>query len=177
MGRAVAWLRGMNVGGHRITNAELVERFQAMGFGAVATYRASGNVLFDDGGADPAALREQIEQGLGEGLGSAVPTMIRSADEVRAVAAFEAFAAEHVEASKGKIQVTFFRNEPSDADRDAVLAMSTDRDRLNLQGRELFWLPSGGILDAELDYDAISKRLGLGTMRTLGTVRNVVKKL
>ena len=47
-----AFLRGMNVGGHRVTNEELRARFAAMGFSGVATFRASGNVVFA-GGAEP----------------------------------------------------------------------------------------------------------------------------
>ena len=42
-----AFLRGMNVGGQRITNAELRDEFEALGFESVTTFRASGNVIFE----------------------------------------------------------------------------------------------------------------------------------
>jgi uncharacterized protein (DUF1697 family) len=46
MSAYVAFLRGMNVGGHRLSNGELRAHFAAMGFADVATFRASGNVVF-----------------------------------------------------------------------------------------------------------------------------------
>ena len=45
MARHVAFLRGMNVGGHRITNDALVGHVAALGFVDVRTFRASGNVI------------------------------------------------------------------------------------------------------------------------------------
>ncbi len=46
MERYVAFLRGMNLGNRRIKNEELRAEFEAMGFEEVATFRASGNVIF-----------------------------------------------------------------------------------------------------------------------------------
>ena len=43
MSRYAAFLRGMNVGGHRLSNDELRSHFAALGFAEVATFRASGN--------------------------------------------------------------------------------------------------------------------------------------
>ena len=48
--RYIAFLRGINVGKHRrITMAELKAAFEASGYRDVATYIASGNVIFDAG--------------------------------------------------------------------------------------------------------------------------------
>ena len=43
MPRYAAFLRGINVGGHRVKNTELRALFEAMGFADVHTFRASGN--------------------------------------------------------------------------------------------------------------------------------------
>ena len=51
-----------------------------------------------------------------------------------------------------------------------MLALATDQDLLAFGKRELFWLPSGGTLDSELDRKAIDRLLGPTTMRTKGTV-------
>lgn len=174
--KAIALLRGMNVGGHRITNAELVAHFQDMGFTGVWTYRASGNVGFSLADDRLDAI-ERIEEGLASRLGYAVPTMVRTAAEIEAVVAFSGIDPDIVAASEGKLQVTFFKAVPSDADREAVLAMSTDADRLAIEGRELYWLPEGWTSKSELDLKAIHRRLGVGTNRTMGTVQNLAKKL
>jgi uncharacterized protein (DUF1697 family) len=57
-----------------------------------------------------------------------------------------------------------------------VLALSTDDDRLAIHGRELYWLPSGGISESELDLNAIGATLGLTTMRTRGTIDKIAAK-
>ena len=100
-----AFLRGMNLGNRRITNAELRAQFERLGFASVATFQAAGNVVFEAGEASEGELIATIERGLEEGLGYAVPTLLRSEDELRAIAAAEPFPAGEVSASKGKLQV------------------------------------------------------------------------
>jgi uncharacterized protein (DUF1697 family) len=172
-----ALLRGMNVGGHRITNAELTEEFEALGFGSVSTFRASGNVLFETAGRPEGELIAEIESGLEESLGYAVPTFVRDEDELHAIAGFDPFDLDLVAGSKGKLQVALLRDEPSAADREAALALASDQDLLELTGRELYWLPSGGTLDSELDQKALADLLGLWTMRTKGTIEGMAAKL
>jgi len=172
----VAFLRGMNLGGRRIKNDELRRPFEEWGFKGVATFRASGNVIFESDERDEAALTARIEIGLGEVLGYAVPVLLRSAAEVRAIAEHEPFDAAAVESSTGKLQVSLLREKPGKATGEEVLALSTDEDRLAIDGRELYWLPSGGISDSELDLNAIGATLGLATMRTKGTIDQIAAK-
>lgn len=68
--RHVALLRGVNVNGITIKSAELKALFaDELGFGAVRTVLASGNVLFDTSERDTAALRARIEQALRKRFG------------------------------------------------------------------------------------------------------------
>jgi uncharacterized protein (DUF1697 family) len=171
-----AFLRGMNVGGHRLTNVELCKHFTAMGFGDVASFRASGNVIFAGEEQPDDAVARRIEEGLEKALGYAVPTFIRAASEVRAIATNEPFEQKHVEASSGKLQVVLLGAKPSAADRKAVLALESDADRLAFGERELFWLPIGGMSDSELDLKEVERRLGAMTVRTKGTVEQIAGK-
>ena len=43
-------------------------------------------------------------------------------------------------------------------------------------GRELYWLPSGGVLDSPLDMTSIARVLGQTTIRTKGTVEQIAAK-
>ena len=176
MERYVAFLRGMNLGKRRIKNDELRAEFEVLGFEDVATFRASGNVIFGAGRASRNALTRTIEHGLGDALGYEVPVFLRSSEEVAAIAAQEPFAVKQVEASKGKLQVTMLEKKPSAAARKQVLALATDEDQLAIESRELFWLPSGGTLESELDHKAIAKALGQGTQRTMGTIEQIASK-
>jgi len=165
-----AFLRGMNVGGHRLTNAELRSHFDAMGFSHVATFRASGNVVFAAASRKSEDVREQIEQGLQAALGYAVPTFIRSDAELRAIEQTNPFATKLVDASKGKLQVALLIAAPSAKAHREVLALASEQDRLDFAGRELFWLPQGGVLESSLDWKAIERLLGVSTMRTKNTL-------
>ncbi len=178
MNHYVAFLRGMNLGNRRIKNDELRAEFEALGFVDVASFRASGNVIFGlEGREKEAALVKRIEAGLGEALGYEVPVFLRSCAEVAAIAAQGPFDAKLVEASKGKLQVSLLLKKPAAAVRKKVLALETEGDRLALEGRELFWLPSGGTLESDLDLRAIERALGKGTMRTKGTIDQIALKL
>lgn len=176
MQRYVAFLRGMNLGGRRITNAGLCACFEELGFSSPTAFLASGNVVFDTARATPEQVAEKIENGLAEALGYEVPTFLRSAEQVRAIAGHEAFPAEVVAASRGKLQVALLPAEPSQAARRVVLEHATEEDRLTFENRELYWLPSGGISESPLDLAAIEAAVGPWTMRTRRTVERLAVK-
>jgi uncharacterized protein (DUF1697 family) len=65
--RYVALLRGINVGGRTLVKmADLKTCVEDLGFGAVSTYIASGNVLFDSDENDAAKLTTTIERAIEE---------------------------------------------------------------------------------------------------------------
>ncbi|HWB68720.1 MAG TPA: DUF1697 domain-containing protein [Solirubrobacterales bacterium] len=176
MSRYVAFLRGMNLGGRRITNADLGAHFEAIGLADVATFRASGNVIFsaDEGTAEDLGARLEAE--LAKRLAYEVPVFLRSAADVASIAAQRPFRAAELAASKGKLQVQLLGEEPTSAARREALAEAGAEDRLELIGRELYWLPSGGISESELDLRAIERALGPGTTRTMGTIEQIAAR-
>ena len=176
MNRYVAFLRGMNLGDRRITNDELRSHFEALGCGEVATFRASGNVIFASDGEPATKLTSRLESGLADALGYEVPVFLRSARELSAIAAHEAFDSKLLNASKGKLQILLLVKKPSPAAVKKALALSTDADRLAIEGRELYWLPDGGMSDSELDLKALATALGPTTIRTKGTIDQIAAK-
>jgi uncharacterized protein (DUF1697 family) len=176
MDRYVAFLRGMNLGGRRITNDDLRAHFEALDCAEVATFRASGNVVFAVDREKPVALAERLEAGLGEALGYDVPVFLRDAAELLAIATAELFDAKAIEASAGKLQVALLRKVPAAAAREQAMALSTDADRLAIDGRELYWLPDGGLSESDLDLNAIAALLGPTTIRTKGTIDQIAAK-
>jgi len=177
MSRYVAFLRGMNLGGRRIKNEELRRHFEGMGFEEVATFRASGNVIFSTSGREAESkLAQRVEVELDQRLGYDVPVFLRSIEEVAAIAAQEPFDPKRVEKSKGKLQVSLLAEKPSASAKKKVLALATDEDLLALDGRELYWLPSGGLLESDLDLGAIEGLLGTDTRRTMGTIEQIAAK-
>jgi uncharacterized protein (DUF1697 family) len=166
----------MNLGGRRIKNEELKREFEELGLSEISCFRASGNVIFATEEKGEEKLKQRIEAGLGEALGYKVPVFLREAAELTAVSAAEPFDASLVSASKGKLQVAFLPSPPKSKARKQALALSSDRDRLALEGRELYWLPSGGISESDLDLKTLESAVGPWTMRTKGTVDQIVAK-
>jgi uncharacterized protein (DUF1697 family) len=176
MSSYAAFLRGMNVGGHRLTNDELRAHFTTMGFADVATFRASGNVVFAGKAQPPDAVKQRIEAGLEKLLGYAVPTFVRTAAEVHAIAAATPFAPERLQSSAGKLQVVLLSAPPAREAQADALALAGDTDGLVFEGREVYWLPSGGVLESPLDMTSIARVLGVTTIRTKGTVEQIAAK-
>lgn len=81
----VALLRGVNVGGITIRSADLAAVFRdALGFDAVRTFLASGNVRFEsaDTAGDRAALKARIESALRDRFGYEAWIVLVTLDEL-----------------------------------------------------------------------------------------------
>ncbi len=177
MDRYFAFLRGVNLGSkRRIKNEELRTALERLGFENVAPFRTSGNVAFDSGKGSEEPLRKKIEAELAESFGFDVTVFLRSAAEIEAILAAQPFDAKAVEASKGKVQVSLLMKKPSAAARRKALALTTEDDLLAIEGRELYWLPRGGISESTLDLRAIEAAVGVDTRRTLGTLEQIAAK-
>jgi uncharacterized protein (DUF1697 family) len=171
--RYAAFLRAVNLGrNRRVTSADLRQIFEDAGAEEVATFRTSGNVVFEA----PGDMAAKIEKALEATLGYDVGVFTRTASELAEIAEAQPFKPAQLEASKGKLQVSMLSAKPSAAKRKQVLALATDDDPLAFGKRELFWLPSGGTLESALDRKAIDKLLGPTTMRTKGTVEQLAAK-
>jgi uncharacterized protein (DUF1697 family) len=165
----------MNIGGRRITNADLCACFEALGAVSVSAFLASGNVVFEAKGAAKVVAR-RVCSGLNEQLGYEVPTFLRTAAEIRAVADQDPFADRAGAVDRGKLQVAFLMAAPSAAAVASALEHESDDDWLCVIGRELFWLPVGRLSDSALNFKAIDKVLGHMTVRTKNTVDRFVTK-
>jgi uncharacterized protein (DUF1697 family) len=171
--RYASFLRAVNLGrNHRVSSAELREIFEGVGAEEVATFRTSGNVVFEA----PRDISSKVEKALESTLGYDVGVFTRTAQELAEIAAAQPFKPALVEASKGKLQVSMLSAKPSAPTRKQVLALATDDDLLAFGKRELFWLPSGGTLESALDRKAIDTLVGPTTMRTKGTVEQLTAK-
>lgn len=176
MPRYAAFLRGINVVGSRIGKKELGAPFEEIGFEDVATFRASGNIIFNAARQPAAKMTDRIEKALFKALGYQVAVFLRTESEVVAIACHQPFASAVVAASKGKLQVVMLLAKPAAPARKKVLAMATDDDPLAFGDRELYWLPNGGTRDSALNLKTIEKLLGSTTMRTKGTVEQIAAK-
>lgn len=168
----VAFLRAINVGGHRVTGDQLIAVFERLGHGDVSTFLASGNVIFS--GADPAL--ELIEAALADSLGYAVPVILRSQREVDRIAAAEPFTPAELTETSGNVQVLLRRARTSVASLMGDLEVPPD-DILRVDRDEVFWLPRAGISDSKLKVQALERQLGTFTVRTVRTLERLSARL
>ncbi len=183
----IAFLRGINVGGHVVKMDALRELFSGMGFADLATFIASGNVIFDAGrDAEAAALEARIERELEAALGYAVATFVRSPHELAAVAARagghgEAAAAlfqpERLAAEGTRVHIGFLKAPPSVAAAEVLDASRTPDDDFAVHGREVYWLRRGRMSDSAFTTAAFERALGApSTWRNANTVRRMAAK-
>jgi uncharacterized protein (DUF1697 family) len=172
-----AFVRGINLGRRRrVTGTELRSLFAELGFSDVSTFRTSGNVIFTARAGSTAKTTSRIEEGLSNSLGFEVAVFLRSASQMRALAAHQPFTPSLLKRSKGKLQVMLLAASPPARARKKVLALASPNDRLDFGKRELFWLPSAGTRDSALDVKAIEAEVGATTMRTKGTIDELAAK-
>jgi uncharacterized protein (DUF1697 family) len=171
-----AFLRAVNLGATRqVKSAELCACLEGAGFDEVASFRTSGNVVFRATGS-AGELARRVERALADDFGFEVPVYLRTAAQLRRIAAQQPFPKKVVEASKGKLQVALLPAKPSAKKSNEVLALASDDDRLALGGSELYWLPSGGTQQSGLDVKTIDRAIGPYTMRTMGTIEALTEK-
>lgn len=130
-----AFLRGINVGGHRrIKMADLREAFADLGCKNVKTVLASGNVRFDFAEADADALRQTIEQHLAQTFGYTIGVIVRTLAELQSLLAAPPIDEEAL-GPQAKLYVTFLpagqtagRELARDLPNGYVIVCATPRD-------------------------------------------------
>lgn len=110
----IAFLRGINVGGHTVKMERLREVFAELGFTNVRTYIQSGNVFFDSTEIDRQRLTQTIERHLRTTFGYEVPAFLRTVAELERIVANDPFKTLNV-TSDMRLCVTFTSDRvPSD---------------------------------------------------------------
>ena len=88
MGRYVALLRGINVGGNNIISmASLRTCFEESGFANVSTYIQSGNVLFETSEGRAAEHVRAVEEALSETYKADISVVLRSREQMERIVA------------------------------------------------------------------------------------------
>ncbi len=170
--RYVALLRAINVGGRTVKMDVLRQVFESLGFHAVETFIASGNVIFEAPG-NASTLEKTIEGALLANLGFEVTTFIRTPAELAEVAAYEPFDAASVAGAKA-VYVGFLHVPPTAESVAKLLALRSSIDDFHVQGREFYWLANEGMGTSKISNTVIERILGARTtMRNMTTVRKL----
>jgi len=154
----VALLRGINVSGHnQIKMPALKALFDALGHSAVTTYIQSGNVVFTSPLDQPAEIAGAIEARISADFGMNVPVILRTGEEMAAIAANNPF-------PPPPVYVTFLADLP---DTTVVEVQGAEPDEFAVRGREIYLHCPGGYGNTKLNNALWERRL-----RMAATTRN-----
>jgi len=177
MARYIAFLRAINVGGHTVKMEHLRVLFAELGFLEVATFIASGNVIFEAPAENARAREERIEAHLGQALGYDVATFVRSLSELAAVLDYRPFPAAEFDTAGATLSIAFLRGPPAAA---AVARLGTFRSPVNdfrARGREIYWLCHGRTSESGFSGALLEKTIGMpATLRNVNTLRGIAAK-
>ena len=176
MQRHVAFLRGINLGGRRLSMDRLRAAFEELGFSNVATFIASGNVIFDAAGDAGRELEARIEAHLARVLGYDVDTFLRPLDELHAIARGEGLPG--ADDPDWNVHVMFLRDAPGRDIATNLKRLETEGDRFVVRGREVFWQRRGKLSESTIETADLARALrgATSTMRNMNTVRRIVSR-
>ncbi|HMA35982.1 MAG TPA: DUF1697 domain-containing protein [Chloroflexia bacterium] len=175
--RYIAFLRAINVGGHTVKMDALRTLVAELGFANVATFIASGNVIFDAPAAPIPTLETRIARHLQQALGYAVGTFIRSASELTAIAHYQPFLPADLAGDSTALYIAFLATPPSDLARQKLLALRTPADDFRIQDREIYWLCRTRMSESVFSGALLEKTIGQpATLRNSTTVQKLAAK-
>ena len=172
MPKFIAFLRAINVGGHRIKMDYLRQLFESLGFADVETFIASGNVIFTTN-ADAKVLEKKIEEHLHAALGYEVVTFVRTAGELAYIANYQPFGAAPL-AAGASCNIGFLKDGLDEKSEQKLLSLRTESDDFHVHGREVYWLCRQRLSDSTF---SLEKTLKLrATFRGANTVKRMAAK-
>jgi uncharacterized protein (DUF1697 family) len=177
MGKWIAFLRAINVGGHTVKMDRLRELFQSFGFSNVETFIASGNVIFETPDGDAARLEREIEHGLQAALGYEVATFVRSLPEIAAIANYRPFPPADLGANGSTLYIAFLQTPLEAALQPRILALRTPLDDFHINEGEIYWLRRRKMGESVFSGARLEKTIRrLATMRNFNTVERLAAK-
>ncbi|MBI1406464.1 MAG: DUF1697 domain-containing protein [Caulobacter sp.] len=171
MSRVIALLRAINVGGTgKVAIADLRKLVADLGFADVASYIASGNLIFSGDGRATEALEALFEAKAEKQLGLKSDWILRTPKAWRAMIEASPYP-DFAKDNPSRYLVTVFKTRPDPARLDEVRAMATLGEEMTLVGQALYICFPEGAGKSKLAGAAIEKRLGArGTARNWNTV-------
>ena len=174
MARFVAFLRGINVGGHKkVPMATLRGLLEGLGYTEVATLLQSGNAVFTSKERSTAAASQRIEAALVAELGFSVAVVVRTRDELAAAITANPFGGSPGDPSR--FLVLFLSAPPDPARLREIDEAAFLPDEFRVVGREIYARLPEGIADSKLVQILGGKHLGVtATARNWNTVTKLL---
>ncbi|MEJ2668260.1 MAG: DUF1697 domain-containing protein [Deinococcales bacterium] len=169
-GRWAVFLRGVNLGGRRLSMRDLAAFVAELGARDVRTYLQSGNVAFRASAAEARVVAAELEARGEARFGFPLRAVLRGGDELQRVLAENPFLA--AGADDGTLHVAFLADVPA---AEALARLDPQRsppDAFAVRGREIYLQLPGGVARSKLSNAYFDGVLGtVSTARNWRTVR------
>jgi uncharacterized protein (DUF1697 family) len=167
MFRFIAFLRAINVGGGRTVKMQSLRQiFESLGFLNVATFIASGNVVFET----------KIERALKAALGYKLHTFVRGEAELAEIANYRPFPGSTFD-EIWQSNIIFLADNLNKKLKQDLCALRTDTDAFEVHGREIYWRRRRKKNGALFSTVPLEKILGPAfTVRGANTIKRIVLK-
>jgi uncharacterized protein (DUF1697 family) len=174
MGRYVAMLRGVNVGGKQIKMAALAALFSDLGHTDVVTYIQSGNVVFTSPSRSADALARASEKRLAKDLGLDARVLLRSRADLERVQRGNPLLRGGADPSK--LHVTFLAAKPPAALVRAAGEFDAGTDDFRVVGREVYVHCPNGYGRTKINNTFFERKLAtVATTRNWNTVNKLLE--
>jgi uncharacterized protein (DUF1697 family) len=175
MNRFVAFIRGINVGGHIVTKDQLIDAFISLGFQNVSTFGQSGNIIFETNDLVPEEIKAKIENKLCTILSYQVALFIKTISQLKSVIDFDPF--KNHEAEGASYLVTFLSSPPAKLALQLPLIIPKSTAQiLAIRGSEVFSVTHGGGEGALPNQFLESKLQIKATTRNINVIKRIVEK-
>lgn len=169
----VAFLRAINVGGHKLIKMEDLRKiFESLMLKNVKTFIQSGNVIFESTELNDDPLSKKIEKHLNKTLGYEVKTFIRTNNEIEGIIKNNPFS----KAKLGKdlaLYLAFLSEKPDKEQADSLMFFNNDNENFNIRNREVYCLIRKDI-KTQFSNNWLEKKLKLpATTRNITTITKI----
>lgn len=178
MNEYLAFLRGINVGGHgTVTMEDLRQAFSLAGCKNVRTYIQSGNVIFNSSEAKQDALSRKIEKTLKNELGLETLVLIRTSEEIIKLAKQDPFK-DALAGADVKRYVTFLYERPQSAPKLPMVSPKEGLELFSIKNLEAFIISRQVRGKYGFPNNFVEKELGVpATTRNWNTVGKILALL
>lgn len=176
MGRMVALLRAVNVGGRKLPMAELRALCGEIGWTDVATYIQSGNLVFAGSGR-PEAIEKTLEAAIAKEFGLDVPVIVRSRAEWAEYPPGNPFKAAAKD-EPNRLMLLLSKAPPASGAEQVIQARARAGEQIRRAGDALWFHYPQGAGTSKITPSLIDRAVGSpGTARNYNTVLRLKEML
>ena len=166
----LAFLRAVNVGGLKVSMADLRALLIDLGFEKVRTLLNSGNAVFCSKNKTDDALEKLLETEFAKRAGRATEFFVRSAEDWKSIIARNPMTDE-ARRDPGHLLLVALKRAPSNQEVDALRAAIVGPEVVEADGKQAYIYYPAGVGQSKLTAKLIEKKLGTqGTGRNWNTV-------